>query len=106
MNIQIHPTHKRHTQAGVALLSLPAVVVAVAGVVGYVSASWVLAAFAVSAVFLLPWILWRNTRCKCPQCGSWLRADRDSERPPGGPQLFRCYRCEILWDDQMERGVG
>jgi hypothetical protein len=104
MNVRIHPTHKRVTHTGVGLLALPAVLAAVASVVGVLSANWVFIAFALSAALLLPWILWRNTRCKCLQCGAWLRLHRDSGRPPGGPQLFRCERCEILWDDQMRRG--
>jgi hypothetical protein len=106
MDIRAHPRHKRDTQAGVAILALPAVLAGVASVSGLLGPNWVLVALAISAALLLPWIIWRNTRCKCPRCGSRLRVDRDSGRSPGGPQLFRCWQCEILWDDQMQRGTG
>jgi predicted Zn finger-like uncharacterized protein len=104
MDIQIHPTHRRITHTGVVLLALPAVFASVATAIGLVGAGWVLIAFGSSAALLFPWIIWRNTCCRCPRCGAWLRVDRDSGRPPGGPQLFRCNRCEVLWDDQMRRG--
>jgi hypothetical protein len=106
MNVQIHPTHKRETQIGVALLSLPGVVAGVAGLADLLRPVWIVVGLAVSAILLLPWILWRNTRCQCPQCGSWLRIDRHCGRPVAGAQLFLCNQCQILWDDRMERDGG
>ena len=106
MEVRIHPTHKRYTRLGVGLLALPAGLAGIASVLGLLSATSMLLAFGVSAAFLLPWILWRNIRCQCPQCGAWLRVDRESGRSRGGPQLFRCNPSDILWDDQMERGTG
>jgi hypothetical protein len=103
LNVHIHPTHKRETQIGVAVLSLPGVLAALAGVAGLLGPTSVIVGLATSAMLLLPWIVWRNTRCQCPQCGARLRIDPDSGRPPGSAQLFLCRQCLILWDDRMER---
>ena len=106
MLVRIHPTHRFYTQLEVGLLALPAVMAGFAAVLGLAGADLVLLAFGISAALLLAWILWRNTSCRCPQCGARLRVDRESGRPPGGAQQFRCQACEILWDDRMQRGAG
>ena len=105
-NVRIHPTHKRYTSLVIGLLGFPVVLASIATVLGVVSANWLLLVFGVCALLALPWILWWNLLCRCPQCGHWLRVDRSQGRAPGGAQLFRCARCDILWDDGMQRGAG